>query len=173
MPYYIYVILLCEQLLIVFAFYLIFSWLTKTPFYPSSVKKLNRLIEEGKLIINEGDRFIDIGSGDGRFVIWAAKRNMYADGIEFNPFLTLLSRSKIVLNRVGNKARILNKNFNDHDYSGYDIAYLYIFTDHMDKIKDKLFKEMKPGSVIITNTFTFTDIEPDDVYDRFNLYYVK
>lgn len=116
---------------------------------------------------------MDIGSGDGRFVIWAAKHGYIASGIEFNPFLSLLSKFKITLLRINNKAKIYNKNFMNHDFSEYDIIYMYIFSEHMDKLKGKLFNELRPGSVIITNTFKFTDLKPDLEIDRYKIYYKK
>jgi SAM-dependent methyltransferase len=167
------IVLICEALLLLLAVYLIFSWFTQTPFYPSSVRKLSRLIDNKTIKVPESGKFIDIGSGDGRFVIWAAKRGYQSDGIEFNPFLTLLSKFKIFIHRLSSKATVFNKNFNDHSFADYSIAYLYIFSEHMDKLKHKLFNEMKPGSVIITNTFKFTNVEPDEQIDRFYIYYVK
>lgn len=167
----IFILLCCELLLIVFAGYLIYSWLKKTPFYPSSPKKLENLINSGHIKIN-GKNFIDVGSGDGRFVVWAASNGYYAEGIEFNPFLTLASRFKLFVRRLKN-AKIYNKDFNNHDFSKYDVVYLYIFPEHMDKIKDKLFEELKPKSVIIASTFKFSGIDPDDVFDKFSIYYIK
>lgn len=162
----------CQFLLILLAGYIIYSWLTKTPFYPSSTNKLESLLKSEK-IKTKGNKFIDIGSGDGRFVIWAAKHGYESAGIEFNPFLTLISRLLIFLNGVDGKAKIYNMDFNNHDFSNYDIVYLYIFSEHMNKLKDKLFKELKPGSVIIANTFTFSDTKADFVSDRFNVYYIQ
>lgn len=168
------VVLVCQILLIVCAIYFIWSWLTQTPFYPSSTNKLDTLISEGKIKLPAEGKFIDIGSGDGRFVAWAASRGYEAHGIEYNPYLSLLSRIRIKLSRGKKKnTEIFNKDFNKHDFSDYNIAYLYIFSNHMDQIRDKLFEQMKPGSVIITNTFKFSDIVPDEVYDRYNIYYVK
>lgn len=168
------VLLLCQLLLIFFAGYLIYSWLTKTPFYPSSTKELDKLFETLDLPF-EGRSFIDVGSGDGRFVIWASKKGMKSTGIEFNPFLTLFSRLVILLNRQSKNAVILNQNFKDHNYSDYNYVYLYIFPEHMDEISDKLFKELKPGSVIITNTFNFKNpaYKPDREFERFYIYEIK
>lgn len=168
-------VFLCEGLLIVFGFFLILSWFTKTPFYPSKTKPLNDLFNNLVLphFSNPSSRnFIDIGSGDGRIVVWAAKRGFNAEGIEFNPFLTLLSRALITLNRVGSRARIHNKNFNSHDFGKYNVAYLYIFPEHMDSIENKLFTEMPKGAVVITNTFKFTNREPDSTHNKYYIYNV-
>lgn len=168
------VLLLCQLLLILFAGYLIYSWLTKTPFYPSSTKDIERLFESLNLPFNKKS-FIDVGSGDGRFVIWASKKGMKSTGIEFNPFLTLFSRLLILLNRQSKNAVILNQNFKDHNYSNYDYVYLYIFPEHMDELAEKLFSELKPGSVIITNTFNFKNqaYKPDKELERYYIYKIR
>lgn len=165
------VVLICQGLLILLGMYLIWSWITQTPFYPSSTKKLSLIKDFVKL--NKDDNFIDIGSGDGRIIIWAAKQGLQAEGIEFNPFLTLLTKLKIFINRLSSRAKVFNKDFNNHDYSKYNIAYLYIFREHMDLILPKLQKEMRPGSVIVTNTFKFSNLTPDKTIDRYNIYYIK
>lgn len=164
-------VIMCEGLLILFGFYLIWSWITQTPFYPSKTKPLNDLAKELNL---KGDvNFIDIGSGDGRIVIWGAKQGFKADGIEFNPFLTLYSRLMIILKGVRNRAKIFNKDFKNHDFSKYNFAYLYIFSEHMDSVSAKLFGEMKPGSVIVTNTFKFKDKTPDKTIGRYYIYFIN
>lgn len=167
------VVLICEGLLLLLGFYLIFSWLTKTPFYPSSLRRLNRFMSDSGVILPENGKFIDIGSGDGRIVYWAAKRGLFADGIEFNPFLTVFSRVLLFVRGVSKKTRIFNKDFRKHDFSEYNIAYLYIFPEYMEMIQAKLFGEMKKGSIIITNTFPFPNIKADEVHNNFYIYKVK
>lgn len=167
------IVLICEGLLIMFALYLVFAWLTQTPFYPSSTKSLTDFLKEADIKVKQSTRFIDIGSGDGRFVIWAARKGMHATGVEYNPFLTIWSRFRILINGLGKRATIINGDFFKLDYSQYDIAYMYLFNEHMDKLKEKLFKEMPKGSMIITNTFTFSKIEPDLHVGKYYLYKVK
>jgi len=164
-------ILLCELLLISFGIYLIFSFINKTPFYPSSLKKLNELKNFKELDLLKYKRFIDVGSGDGRIVRWAVRNGFDSShGIDYNPYLTIYSR----LMSVGNsKVKIFNKNFQDHNFSEYDMVYMYIFSEHIDNLKEKLYSEMKQGSVIVTNTFKFSTIEPDLVFNRFYIYYIK
>lgn len=165
------VILLCQLLLISFAIYLIFSFINKTPFYPSSIKQLNLLKESGLLDFKKYKTFIDIGSGDGRIVRWASKIGFKdAHGIEYNPYLSLYSK---VRSPFAKGITIHNKRFENHDFSKYDVAYLYIFPEHMENIKEKLFTQMKPGSVIITNTFKFKDITPSDTFEKLYLYFVS
>ena len=86
------ILLICEGLVLLFAAYLVWSLISKTPFYPSRVSKLNKNYLDGKIFIPKTARFIDLGSGDGRIVLWAADKVSYAEGIEFNPFLSLFSK---------------------------------------------------------------------------------
>ncbi len=162
-------LLICECLLLVFAFFLIFSWLTKTPFYPSSVRKLNDAFEKLDVELPLGMKFVDIGSGDGRIVFWASDKAEFAEGIEYNPFLSMYSRMWNFIKRKKN-VKFYNQDFRKHDFSKYNVAYMYIFPEHMEEIKDKLLKEMQPGSMIITNTFTIKGMEPVKKVDRFYLY---
>jgi hypothetical protein len=165
-------VLLCEMLLILFAVYLIISWISQTPFYPSSTKQLDKILENPDVNLPEHIRFVDIGSGDGRFVIWAARKGFSAEGIEYNPFLSMWSKFMIFVRRL-HHAKIHNADFYKHDFSKYNFAYMYIFSEHMDKIKDKLMNEMEKGSIIITNAFKFKDLEADAKIGKYNIYYVK
>jgi len=159
---------------ILFAFYLTIGWLGSTPFYPSQNKHLKGLLDGLK--INPKDKklkFVDIGSGDGRVVIWAAKQGFKATGIELNPFLTLISRLKSFIFRLGKNAKFINGNFYNQDYSEYDVVYLYIYREHMNKLKEKLFEELEPGSVIVSNIFKFDETTPYERIGRFNVYRIK
>ncbi len=171
------VALLCVFLLMIMGFYFVYSLMFSTPFYPSVTKRLNIALTYWKdLGINplnqEKAKFVDLGSGDGRVVFWAARNGFIATGIELNPYLSLLSKLIKFLKRINN-ARIINMSFYKHNFSDYDIAYLYIYPEHMEKMKDKLFREMKNGAVIISNTFKFKNLEPEQSYDRFHLYRIK
>lgn len=165
------VVLTFELLLALAGIYLIWSWLNQTPFYPSSANKLIKLISSGEIKVPSEIIFIDIGSGDGRIVSAMSGVTKQAEGIEFNPFLTLLSKTKLLLKRKRN-TKIYNKDFFKHDFSKYNVAYLYIFNHQIDMLQDKLFSEMAKGSLVITNTFKFSDREPSKQVGRFYVYIV-
>lgn len=166
-----FILLIILILNILFGYYLFVGWFSKTPFYPSSTKKLNAIFDD--LDINpKGKKFIDLGSGDGRFVVWAAKKGFDAYGIEINPFLTLISRFRIFLKRRKN-AHIERKDFKTIDYSKYDVVYFYIYSEHMEKVREKLYKELKPGSIIISNVFKFKDIEANRKIGNYLIYKIS
>jgi ribosomal protein L11 methylase PrmA len=166
------IIFICSILWIGIAVSLIYAWLFHTPFYPSNPKKLKSVFDELNIDLR-GKNFLDLGSGDGRVVVWAVKNGMSAEGIEINPYLSLLSKLRIKLNRASSKAKILNKNFKNHNFSKYDIVYTYIFKEYIDEIEDKLFNQMKPGSVIISKIFKFSNRQVDKKIGEFNIYFVE
>lgn len=162
-------ILIFEVLLIIAGIYMIWSWLNQTPFYPSSGFKLKELIESDKVNLPKNPIFIDIGSGDGRIVSTMSKIMNQSEGIEFNPFLALYSKLRLLSKK---NTKIYNGDFFKHDFSKYNVAYMYIFNQQIDKLQDKLFTEMPKGSIIITNTFKFTKREPNQTINRFFIYKV-
>lgn len=164
-------ILIFELLLVIAGIYMIWSWMNQTPFYPSSGNKLKELIENKELKLPKEAVFIDIGSGDGRIVATMSEFTKEADGIEFNPFLTLLSKVKLFLTRKKN-TKIYHRDFFKHDYKKYNVAYMYIFNQQIDKLQEKLFSEMPKGSIIITNTFKFSKREPDKTIKHIYIYEV-
>ncbi len=74
-----------------FSIYLLQGFFIDTPFYPSRLKQIDELWSVFN-IDPKGKKFVDIGSGDGRTVIWASKKGFKSTGIEINPFLTIFSR---------------------------------------------------------------------------------
>lgn len=162
---------LCSLLWIGLAITIILGWFFETPFYPSRTKDFKKVLDQLNYDLN-GKNFLDLGSGDGRFVVFAARNGAKAEGIEINPYLSLFAKLIIFLTRTKN-AKILNKNFKNHDFSKYDIVYTYIFKEYIDLVKDKMFEQMKPGSIIVSKIFTMSDVEPDQKIGQYKIYKVK
>lgn len=150
---------------------MLYSGTFGVPYYPSNQKLFREALQEFN-IDYKNKKFIDLGSGDGRMVIAAEKLGMKAKGVEINPFLTLSSKLLLFLFRTKN-AQIVNKSYYNVNLKNVDIVYVYLLREHMEKLRKKLLTELKDGSVIISNTFTFDHIEPDAVYKKFKLYRVS
>lgn len=164
------VICICCILLIVLGLYIIISLLFQVPFYPSQVKKLNELIEAEPELLNNKD-FIDIGSGDGTVTLWASRNGAAtSSGIEFNPFLTLLSKCKNILNPKRKTVNFVNGDFYKHDYKGYNVVYMYLFVEVMERLLPILKSEMNESTIIISNTFSAKSIQPYKTVGKFKLY---
>lgn len=123
------------------------------PFVSSNKKIIEKMISF--LGINSGDKAADLGSGDGRLVIALAKAGAEAHGYEINPFLVWLSRKNIEKAGLQGKAFVHRKNIWKTDLSQFNIIAVYGISYMMKKLEAKLKKELKPGSKIVSNYFTF------------------
>lgn len=160
------VILICEALLILFFLYSLWSIVIAAPFYPSRLKHLEEAFQTQKISLS--GNFVDIGAGDGRIARWAAKKGFRSYGVEANPFLTLYARTFNIFTK--NKVTHINKNFNDVTFQKYNIVYIYLFPKLMDVLEKKLWEELKPGTIIIANTFSFKNKKPFATYKRILFY---
>jgi hypothetical protein len=110
--------------------------------------------------ISPNDYLIDLGSGDGPWVIAAAKRGARAMGIEFNPDMVELARSKAKMEGVADKATFTNGDIFEADFSQATVVTMYLLPNLNMRLRPKIL-EMKPGTRVLTNTFTMEDWEAD------------
>jgi SAM-dependent methyltransferase len=129
---------------------------------PTSPELVEKMLDMAGVMSK--DFVIDLGSGDGRNVIAAAKRGARALGVEYNPDLVALSRQRAEAAHVSDKATFVQGDMYEADISKASVMALFLLTTNLDKLKDK-FLAMKPGSRIVLNTFVITfpitDWEPD------------
>jgi ribosomal protein L11 methylase PrmA len=146
--------LFAEILFAIFLFFLCIAFMTGAPFVPSVNKTAKRMIElAGDL---NGKTIIDLGSGDGRLIMMAAKANAKrAIGLEINPMLVFFTFLRILFSPYKNKAICYWKNFWTTSLKDADVVFVYLLPWKMDALAKKLIKEVKPGSLIISNSFIF------------------
>jgi SAM-dependent methyltransferase len=106
------------------------------------------------------DLVMDLGSGDGRNIIAAAKRGARAVGVEFNPDMVDLSRRRAKEAGVADKATFIEGDMFTADISKATVMALFLLPDNLDKLKDK-FLALRPGSRLVLNTFGIHGWEPD------------
>ena len=106
------------------------------------------------------DFVIDLGSGDGRNVIAAAKRGANALGIEFDQNLVLYSQREAEKAGVANKAKFERADMFKADISKATVLALFLLPSNLFQMSDK-FLNLRPGTRIVVNTFTIGDWEPD------------
>lgn len=136
---------------------LMISALQHVPFVPSSKKARQIMLSAVK--INPGHRVYDLGCGDGRLVIEAAKKfGARATGFEISPFVYLLGRIKNYCN--GSPAEIKMKNFFKVNLSDADVIFCYLFPKVMKKLGEKFTNELKPGTKIVSNAFRIENWTP-------------
>lgn len=106
------------------------------------------------------DYLIDLGSGDGRTVIAAAKIGARALGIEYNPDMVALSRKNADREGVTAKATFLNADLFECDLSKATVITMFLLPEINLRLRPRLL-ELKPGTRIVSNTFTMGEWEPD------------
>jgi len=107
------------------------------------------------------DYLIDLGSGDGRTVIAAAKRGATALGIEYNPDMVELSKRRAAAEGVSEKATFVKADLFESDFSGASVITMFLLPDINMKLRPRLLN-LKPGTRIVSNSFTMEDWEADD-----------
>jgi cyclopropane fatty-acyl-phospholipid synthase-like methyltransferase len=140
-------------------------------YVPTSEKRVEQMI--GLLGLKSGQRAADLGAGDGRLVIALAKLGIEAHGYEINPFLVLLARKNIRKAGLESKAFMHFKNLWQEDFGEFNVIALYGMRHMMGKLENKLDKELKSGSVVISNYFTFPEWKPSRAEDNTYLYIKK
>jgi SAM-dependent methyltransferase len=106
------------------------------------------------------DYLIDLGSGDGRTVITAAKRGARALGIEYNPDMVELSKKNASAAGVTDRAEFVQADLFETDLSKATVITMFLLPDINLKLRPKLLG-LKPGTRIVSNTFTMGDWQPD------------
>jgi SAM-dependent methyltransferase len=106
------------------------------------------------------DVVMDLGSGDGRNIIAAAKRGARAIGVEFNPDMVALSQRLAREAGVSDRASFVQGDMFEADISQATVMALFLLPDNLTKLRDK-FLRLQPGTRIVLNTFGIADWEPD------------
>lgn len=110
--------------------------------------------------VTSKDYVIDLGSGDGRTVIAAAKLGAKALGIEFNPDMVKLSEKKAKEAGVSDRAKFKNADLFETDLSEATVITMFLLPDINRKLRPKLL-DLKPGTRIVSNTFSMGEWEAD------------
>ena len=121
---------------------------------PTPQGLVDRMMDMAKVTAN--DTVIDLGSGDGRTVITAAKIGAKALGIEFNPDMVELSKRNAAKEGVGDKATFVNGDIFQSDFSQATVITLFLLPNLNLKLRPILL-DMKPGTRVVSNTFDMGD----------------
>ncbi|MEK9151969.1 MAG: hypothetical protein AAB692_01235 [Patescibacteria group bacterium] len=128
------------------------------PFLPTDKRNVDFMIALSGL--KPGDRFADLGSGDGRLVIAAAKAGAKAEGWEINPYLWLISKLRIAFSGVGKNAKVHLGSYWWENFKGVDAVSLYLIHIQMPRMEKKLQAELAPGARVVSHVFKFPTWQP-------------
>jgi SAM-dependent methyltransferase len=110
--------------------------------------------------VTPDDTVVDLGSGDGRAVIAAAKRGARARGIEYDANLVAYSNIKAKEAGVADRATFVRGDLFEADFSDADVVVLFLLPDMNIRLRPKILK-MKPGTRVVSNTFGMDGWYPD------------
>ena len=125
---------------------------------PTEQALVDKMLDMAKAV--PGDYVIDLGSGDGRTVITAAKRGIKAHGVEYNPDMVALSRRNAETAGVTDKATFANADIFESDFSQATVVTLFLLPALNVKLRPTILK-MKPGTRVVSNTFDMGDWQAD------------
>jgi len=110
--------------------------------------------------ITASDFVVDLGSGDGRNVIAAARRGARAHGVEYTPEMVDLSRRAAERAGVAGRATFEQGDMYEAEFSQADALVLFLLPSNLDRLRPK-FLDLRPGTRIVINTFLIPDWTPD------------
>jgi precorrin-6B methylase 2 len=125
---------------------------------PTPEVMVEKMLDMAK--VTPQDYVIDLGSGDGRNVIGAAKRGASALGVEYNPNMVELSRRLAKEAGVADKAQFVEGDMFIADISKASVMALFLLPSNLLRLRDK-FLDLRPGSRIVSNTFSIQDWQAD------------
>lgn len=106
------------------------------------------------------DKLVDLGSGDGRTVITAAKRGLHARGIEYNPQMAELARRNAKEAGVADRATFITGDLFKVNFSDADVITMFLLPSINEQLRPRLLA-MRPGTRIVSNSFRMGDWQPD------------
>jgi SAM-dependent methyltransferase len=125
---------------------------------PTPQALVDKMLEMAK--VTPKDYVIDLGSGDGRTVITAAKRGSKALGIEYNPEMVELSKRNAAKEGVSDKASFMKADLFETDFSQAQVITMFLLPSINLKLRPKIL-DLKPGTRIVSNSFDMDDWKAD------------
>lgn len=129
---------------------------------PTADSLVTRMLDMAEL--KPGDRLVDLGSGDGRTVIAAAKRGVAARGIEYNPDLVALSVRNAEAAELAGVAKFEVGDIFESDFSDATVVTLFLLPDLNLRLRPILL-DMRPGTRVVSNSFDMGEWQADDVVE--------
>jgi cyclopropane fatty-acyl-phospholipid synthase-like methyltransferase len=132
------------------------------PFVPTPQEVVDRMLELAQ--VSHGDLLYDLGSGDGRIVITAARRyGAQAVGFEIDPALVTNSKRNIKEAGVEALAEIRDQDVRTVDLSPASVVTMYLYPGANLRLRAAIMRQLKPGSRVVSHDFSMGDWKPDRV----------
>lgn len=165
-------VLLFPILMFVFALSIFWTSLRGAPWVPSQMGMVNKMLSMAE--VGPDDLVYDLGCGDGRMIVMAARRyGARAVGIEVDPLRYLWCQMLITVLGLRDRVRVVFGDFFNQDLTEADVVTCYLLQDTNNRLVNKFKQELRSGTRVVSNTFTFTGLHKvrEDGDARLYLFY--
>jgi len=139
------------------------------PWVPTPMRVVHKMLALAG--VGPGDLVYDLGCGDGRLIIAAARHHgARAVGIEIHPLRVLWCRALIALLGLGDRVRVIRGDLFTEDLRDADVVFCYLLQRTNNKLETKLWRELAPSTRIVSRRFTFPSLRLVRQDDRDRLY---
>ncbi|MDD3876356.1 MAG: class I SAM-dependent methyltransferase [Bacteroidales bacterium] len=141
------------------------------PFVPTTLEVVNAMLDVTH--VGPGDYVIDLGSGDGRIVIGAAKRGAFGHGIDLNPVRIREAEENAEQAGVSDKVIFIEGDLFDADFSKATVVTMYLLSSVNLRLRPVLLERLRPGTRVVSHAFTMGDWKNDEhhVVEGRNVYF--
>ncbi len=141
------------------------------PFVPTPDEVVEKMMDVAN--VGPGDYVVDLGSGDGRIVIAAAKRGAFAHGVDIDPQRIKEANENARNAGVEDRVVFVEGNIFETDFSMASVLTMYLLNSVNMKLRPKILESLEPGTRVVSHSFNMNEWEPDDQakVNYSNIYY--
>jgi hypothetical protein len=150
--------LLIPVLIAIAAFVFMLIFIFGPPYVPTPMPVIKQLIQICK--VSTKDIVIDLGSGDGRMLIEAARKGAQTKGWEINPFLVVWTYVYALLFGVSHRVKVYPKSYTTAHLNDATLVFLYNLPRYMPQLETIMQRDLKKGSRIVTYKFKLMSRKP-------------
>jgi cyclopropane fatty-acyl-phospholipid synthase-like methyltransferase len=139
------------------------------PWVPGSMRVIRRMLELAE--VKPGQMVVDLGAGDGRIVIIAARSfRAKAAGVEIDPLRWALANLGIRILGLRDRAVVRLGNMRSFPLEGADVVTLYLLKGIKQELQDRLQKSLRPGARVVSHTFSMSGWTPTVLDERLGIF---
>jgi SAM-dependent methyltransferase len=158
---------LIASLLLILWIYLPMFW--GAPWIPIGLRTADRMLRMAE--VHPGQTVVDLGAGDGRMVILAARKyKARVKGVEIDPLRVLAANLGIRMFGLRGKAHVRWGNLHRFDFTGADVVTLFLMQGTNQTLKDRLEKTLRPGAKVVSHLFSMSGWTPVALDDRHGIF---
>ncbi len=141
------------------------------PYVPTPDEVVEKMLDIAN--VGPGDYVVDLGSGDGRIVIAAAKRGAFAHGVDIDPQRIREANENAREAGVEDRVVFVEGNIFETDFSMASVLTMYLLNSVNLKLRPKILEILEPGTRVVSHSFNMNEWEPDDQtkVNYSNIYY--